>query len=70
MPAAQSTAGYCMKCKKAVPMVNVQPRVAANGRNMLMGNCSNKTCNCKMSKMVAGTASAKAKPQPQAKRRS
>jgi len=44
--------GFCLKCKTYCDIANARQIVMSNGRTRMAGNCSNRGCDGKISKIV------------------
>jgi len=44
--------GFCLKCKTYCQIANAREIVMSNGRTRMAGNCSNRGCDGKISKIV------------------
>jgi len=45
--------GFCLKCKTYCQIANAREIVMSNGRTRMAGNCSNRGCDGKISKIVS-----------------
>ena len=45
--------GFCLKCKTYCDIANAREIVMSNGRTRMAGNCSNRGCDGKISKIVS-----------------
>ena len=49
----QEYSGFCMKCKTYVSINGPKEIVMSNGRTRVAGECSNKRCGGRISKIVS-----------------